>query len=322
LLKPRRLGQLLFDIATRSLAVTSSSTYPVGLRRIAGKNARFRQALTDQALLMAPGCFDCLTAKLIANAGFNAGYVTGSGLSMSVLGAPDMGAISFGEILERVMRIADSVDIPLICDADTGYGGPINIIRTVKDLERAGVSAIQIEDQAWPKKCGHEPGRKIVDTHEMVGRIKAAVDARNDEQLAIIARTDARTSMGIDAAIERALRYHEAGADVLFVESPESETEMQQINRQINGPTLANMVEGGRTPVLPATELQALGYDLAIFPNSLTRMIAKQGAVMLESLRQTGATTDFADRMVDHRGLWDLFDYSEWTALERQFGKD
>lgn len=301
--------------------MTNSTLYPVGLRRIGGKNARFKAALADPALLMAPGCFDCLTAKLVANAGFSAGYITGSGLSMSVLGAPDMGVISFGEIVERVMRIADSVDMPLICDADTGYGGPINIIRTVKDLERAGVSAIQIEDQAWPKKCGHEPGRKVVDIDEMVGRIKAAVDARDDDQLTIIARTDARTSLGIDAAIERALRYQEAGADVLFVESPESEAEMQQINQEIRGATLANMVEGGRTPVLPATQLQALGYNLAIFPNSLTRMIAKQGASMLDTLKQTGATADFSDRMVDHRGLWDLFDYPAWTELERKFGK-
>jgi len=165
------------------------------------------------------------------------------------------------------MRIADSVDIPLICDADTGYGGPINVIRTVKDLERAGISGIQIEDQTWPKKCGHELGRTVVDTAEMVGRIKAAVDARDDQHLLIIARTDARTSLGIDAAIERAHRYHEAGADVLFVESPESELEMRQINEQIKAPTLANMVEGGRTPLFDAATLQEIGYGVAIYPN-------------------------------------------------------
>jgi len=299
--------------------MAEASAYPVGLRRVKGKNASLRAALASEHLLTAPGCFDCLTAKLVANAGFAAGYITGSGLSMSVLGAPDMGAISFGEILERVMRISDSVEIPLICDADTGYGGPINVIRTVKDLERAGVSAIQIEDQAWPKKCGHEPGRKVVQTSEMVGRIKAAVDARDDEQLVIIARTDARTTLGIDEAIERAHRYREAGADVLFIESPESEAEMQQINQEIKAPTLANMVEGGRTPTLAAPRLQELGYSLAIYPNSLTRMIAKQGASLLEVLMQTGSTQQFADRMVDHRSLWDVFDYPAWVELERKF---
>ena len=299
--------------------MSGSSNYPVGLTRTPGKAARLKAALSGEHLVMAPGCFDCLTAKLVANAGFTAGYVTGSGLSMSALGAPDMGVISFGEILERVMRIADSVDIPLICDADTGYGGPINVIRTVKDLERAGVSAIQIEDQAWPKKCGHEPGRKVVEITEMVGRIKAAVDARDDQNLLIIARTDARTELGIEAAIERAHRYQEAGADVLFVESPESEAEMRQVTGSIDAPTLANMVEGGRTPVFEAAKLQEIGYRLAIFPNSLTRMIANQGARMLETLKQTGATAGFSDRMVTHRDLWDLFDYPAWTALERKF---
>lgn len=295
------------------------SRYPVGLSWVRGKNARLKAALASESLVIAPGCFDCLTAKLVANAGFTAGYITGSGLSMSALGAPDMGVISFGEIVERVMRIADSVDIPLICDADTGYGGPINVIRTVKDLERAGVSAIQIEDQAWPKKCGHEPGRKVVDINEMVGRIKAAVDAREDQDFMIIARTDARTEFGIDVAIERALAYHEAGADVLFVESPESETEMRLINQSIKAPTLANMVEGGRTPLFDESKLHDIGYNLAIFPNSLTRMIAKQGAELMQTLKQTGSTAAFSDRMVDHRGLWNLFDYPAWTDLERKF---
>jgi len=298
-------------------------SYPVGLKRgqAGSKNERLKAALNTKDILMAPGCFDCVTAKLVAKAGFTAGYITGSGLSMSALGAPDIGAISFGEILERVMRIADSVDIPLICDADTGYGGPINVIRTVKDLERAGVSGIQIEDQTWPKKCGHELGRTVVDTDEMVWRIKAAVDARVDQDLMIIARTDARTSLGIEAAIERAHRYHEAGADVLFVESPESELEMRQINEQIQAPTLANMVEGGRTPLFDAATLQAIGYDVAIYPNSLTRMMASQGTRMLQTLKENGSTAAFSDRMVDHRGLWDLFDYSEWTDLEGRFAK-
>ncbi len=280
-----------------------------------------RQQIAAKSLLMVPGCFDCLTAKLVNKAGFSAAYLTGSGLSMSSLGAPDMGVISFAEVLERAQRIADSVDIPLICDADTGYGGPINVIRTVRDLERAGVSGIQIEDQAWPKKCGHEPGRKLVDQAEMVGRIKAAVDARVDEDLVIIARTDARTTYGLDDALERAARYQEAGADVLFVESPESEAEMRRLNEVLGAPTLANMVEGGRTPVLAANELEGLGYALAIYPNSLTRLIASEGARMLATLKQDGSTAGFADRMLDHRGLWDLFDYPQWTELEDRFSK-
>ena len=302
--------------------MSKHQSYPTGLRSSDDKNMRLRQAIAAKSLLMVPGCFDCLTAKLVANAGFSAAYLTGSGLSMSALGAPDMGVISFAEVLERALRIADSVDIPLICDADTGYGGPINVIRTVRDLERAGVSGIQIEDQAWPKKCGHEPGRKLVDHAEMTGRIKAAVDARVDEDLVIIARTDARTTNGLEDASERAARYKEAGADVLFVESPESEDEMRQLNDVLGAPTLANMVEGGRTPILPASELQAIGYAMAIYPNSLTRLFASQGASMLAALQQTGSTSSFSEKMLDHRALWDLFDYPQWTRLEDKFSKE
>ena len=275
----------------------------------------------NQELIVAPGIYDLISAKMADRMGFDALYVTGYGLVASYLGLPDAGLATYTDMLHRISRMCEMTETPIMADADTGYGGLLNVAHTVKGYEKAGVAAIQIEDQAWPKKCGHEPGRRVVDIDEMVGRIKAAVDARDDDQLAIIARTDARTSLGIDVAIERALRYQEAGADVVFVESPESEAEMQQIHQHIKGPTLANMVEGGRTPVLPAAKLQSLGYSLAIYPNSLTRMIANQGANMLSSLKQTGSTAEFADRMVGHRGLWDLFDYPEWTELERKFVK-
>lgn len=293
--------------------------YPLGLANAGGRNRRLRDLLAGDKLVMAPGCFDCLTARLVAKAGFKAAYMTGSGVSMSALGAPDMGVISYAEVAERARRIADVVDIPVICDVDTGYGGPINVIRTVRELERAGVSAVQIEDQVWPKKCGHEPGRRVVDVAEMVGRIKAAVDARDDEDFVVIARTDARTVHGIDEALERAQAYREAGADVLFVESPESREEMRLVNERLDAPTLANMVEGGRTPFLPASELEALGYRLAIYPNSLTRLIGRQGALMLATLAETGTTAGLKDSMLDHRELWSLFDYDEWTALETRF---
>lgn len=298
---------------------SSKPGYPLGLAQAEGRNARLRAALCGPDLLMAPGCFDCLTARLVAAQGFCAGYITGSGVSMSALGAPDMGVISYGEVIERARRIADCVDLPMICDVDTGYGGPVNVIRTVREMERAGISAVQIEDQSWPKKCGHELGRKLVDATEMEGRIKAAVDARDDADFIVIARTDARTLLGLDAALDRAAAYAEAGADVIFVESPESQEEMRRINDRIAPPTLANMVEGGRTPMLPAATLQELGYRLAIYPNSLTRLIAHQGARMLEVLRETGSTDAMRDAMLSHGALWDLFDYSEWTALENRF---
>ncbi|KMK64886.1 oxaloacetate decarboxylase [Puniceibacterium sp. IMCC21224] len=297
----------------------SADTYPTGLGRVLGRSSRLRALVAAPDLLVAPGCYDCLTARLVARAGFAAAYITGSGVSMSAIGAPDMGALSSAELIERAQRIADSVDIPVICDIDTGFGGPINVIRTIRDLERAGVSAVQMEDQAFPKKCGHEPGRKLVSVQEMTGRIKAAVDARHDPDFLIIARTDARSDHGLDAAIDRAAAYGEAGADVLFVESPESRDEMQLLNTRLSRPTMANMVEGGRTPLLPGADLEALGYRLAIYPNSMTRVVGHMGAELLNTLRQTGTTDGMRNRMLDHRALWNLFDYPEWTALEDRF---
>ena len=300
---------------------SSHQAYPLGLRPVEGRNARLRKAL-EAGLLVAPGCYDCITGRLVQQAGFNATYVTGSGISMSALGAPDVGLMSYSEVMDRVKRIADVIEIPVIADIDTGYGGPLNVIRCVREMEAGGVSAVQIEDQAWPKKCGHEPGRKLVDTQEMVGRIKAAVDARRDENFVIIARTDARSTEGLDEAIDRANLYAEAGADVLFVESPESLDEMRRVTAEIAKPTLANMVEGGRTPIPPLKDLEAIGYRLAIFPNSLTRTVARMGARMLEELGGKGSLAGFSDNMVDHRGLWNLFDYPGWTALEERFTSD
>ena len=296
--------------------------FPPGLKAIPGRNARLRERLSEPRILLAPGCFDCLGARLIETAGFDAAYVTGSGVSMSALGAPDVGLASFSEALDRIKRICDVLTIPVIADGDTGFGGPLNVIRTVREFERAGVSAIQIEDQDSPKRCGHELGRRLVTPAEMVGRLKAAVDARLDESFLVIARTDARTTDGLDAALERAALFREAGADVIFVESPESEEEMARICAAFPGaPTLANMVEGGRTPVLPAGRLEEIGYRIAIYPNSLTRLFARVGGDLMRSLRETGSTEAFADRMHDHRALWALFDYDRWLALERRYGE-
>lgn len=292
--------------------------FPVGLARAQDRTRRLRALLAEPEIVVAPGCFDCITGRLVDAAGFPAVYVSGSGVSMSALGAPDVGLLSFGEILDRVRRIADVVSIPVIADADTGYGGPLNVMRTVREFERAGVSALQIEDQVWPKKCGHEPGREIASADEMVGRIKAAVDART-EGIVIVARTDARSTEGLSAAIDRARLYGEAGADVLFVESPESEAELDEVNRRLDKPTFANMVEGGRTPILPAPKLQELGFSIAIFPNSLTRLIGRTGAALMAELKETGTTAGMASQMLDHTGLWDLFDNKRWRALEDRY---
>lgn len=300
----------------------TTTAYPPGLRAVDGRNARLAARLAEPRILVAPGCYDCLTARLVETAGFEAAYVSGAGVSLSALGAPDVGLASFSEVLDRVRRIADVTSIPLIVDIDTGFGGPLNVVRTIREFEKAGVSAVQMEDQEAPKKCGHELGRRIVPTAEMVARIKAAVDARRDHNFLIIARTDARTSEGLDKALDRARAYAEAGADLLFVESPESEAEMRVLNQRLAGvaPTMANMVEGGRTPILPATALDALGYRLVIFPNSLTRAFAHVGRTLMADLAATGTTVGHADRMLGHKELWSLFDYDTWLKLEADFG--
>lgn len=295
-------------------------TYPVGLRPATGRNRRLRALLAKSDLVVAPGAFDCITARLIETEGFPAVYVTGSGMSLSALGAPDVGLMSFTEVLDRVKRICDIVTIPVIADADTGYGGPLNIVRMVREFERAGVSAIQLEDQLWPKKCGHEPGRKITTPEEMAGRLRAALDARLDPDLVIIARTDARTTEGIERALDRASLYQAAGADVIFVESPESEKEMRLINERVSGPSLVNMVEGGRSPLLPVAKLRDIGYRVAIYPNSLTRILGRMGQRLLRELREHGSTAGMADSMMDHDELWSLFESDKWTETERRLG--
>lgn len=291
---------------------------PVLRDREAGFSGRLR-TLCGSGLTVLPGAYDCVTARLIEQAGFAGLYVTGSGVSMSGLAAPDVSLMSFSEIHDRVKRICDAVEIPVMADADTGYGGPLNIIRTVREFERAGVQAIQIEDQAWPKKCGHEPDRKVVDEAEMVGRIKASVDARSSSDLLIVARTDARSAYGLDVAIERGLAYAEAGADVVFVESPESEDELRRIAGAIGTPLLANMVEGGRTPITPADRLEELGFRFVIYPNAMTRALAFAGQKLLTALKRDGTTAAMADEMFDHRQLWSLFDYPSWTGIEKKY---
>jgi 2-methylisocitrate lyase-like PEP mutase family enzyme len=293
---------------------------PIGLKDAPGRNARLRALLRGESLFIAPGAFDCVGARLVEAAGFPALYVTGAGISMSAMGAPDVGALSFGEILDRIRRICDVVSIPVIADGDTGYGGPLNVIRTVREYERAGVSGIQIEDQEWPKKCGHEPGRVIAPVETMVMRIRAAIEARRDPDFVVIARTDARAGEGLPAAIARAKAYREAGADVIFVESPQSEAELEEVGRAFPGvPLLANMVEGGKTPILPAERLQALGFRLAIYPNALTRLIAKAGLEMLAALKETGSTNAVSGRLMSHGELWSLFDNTTWRALEDRY---
>ena len=227
---------------------------------------RLKEMIETGQFVAAPGVFDMISTLVADRMGFPALYVTGYGVSASHLGLPDAGLMTYTEMSDRVRRIAEAATTPVVADADTGYGGLLNVRHTVRGYEAAGVSAIQIEDQEFPKKCGHTLGRRVIPLEDMVGKIRVAADSRTSEDLLIIARTDSRTSMGLDEALRRAEAFQTAGADIIFVESPESEDEMRAINAAIDKPTLANMVSGGRTPILSNDRLAELGYAIAIHP--------------------------------------------------------
>jgi len=260
--------------------------------------------LRERNILLAPGVFDMVSLRLADAMGFEALYVTGYGLVASHLGLPDAGLATYTEMVGRIEVMAAMATTTLIADGDTGYGGLLNIRRTVRGYEAAGAAAIQLEDQEFPKKCGHTPGRRVVATEEMCRRIAIAKEARSDPDFLIVARTDARTALGLDEALRRGEAYVKAGADVLFIESPESESEMARIGRNFDVPLLANMVEGGRTPLLPADRLQELGFRIAIFPVAALLAAAEAMRRVYRSLKETGAT-----------GKSDLFAFGEFNKL-------
>jgi 2-methylisocitrate lyase-like PEP mutase family enzyme len=229
---------------------------------------RLKAAFAARRFIVAPGIYDMISARIADAMGFDCLYVTGFGTVASHLGVPDAGIATFTDMVGRVGTMARGCATPVIADADTGYGGLLNVRHTVLGYEAAGVSGIQLEDQEMPKKCGHTPGRRVIAAEEMVLKIKVAVEARRDPNMLIVARTDARTTLGLDEAIRRGRMFAAAGADVIFIESPETEAEMAAIGRAIDKPLLANMVEGGRTPILPAKRLAELGYAMAIYPGA------------------------------------------------------
>lgn len=230
--------------------------------------ATLKAKLVEKRALLMPGAANALAARIIADLGFEALYISGAGVTNTFLGVPDLGFISLPELAQHTSAIRDVVDIPILVDGETGFGNPLNVRHTVKVLERAGANAIQIEDQLMPKRCGHFSGKAVVETAEMVGKIKAAVDARRSEDFLIVARTDSRAVEGFDAAIERAARYGEAGADVLFVEAPESREEIETIPRRLGAPQLINLVVGGRTPILGQAELASMGFSIVLYANT------------------------------------------------------
>ena len=266
--------------------------------------------LAEPNLLLAPGIYDSLSGLIATNAGAKAVYLSGASLAYTRFGISDLGLVSVSEVNDTLAAITDRIETPVIVDGDNGFGNALNVQRTVRSFERSGAAAIQLEDQAFPKRCGHLDGKTLISKAEMVGKIKAALDARNNQDIQIIARTDARAVEGLSAALDRAEAYCEAGADILFIEAPQSLDEMKQLTAQFAGriPLLANMVEGGKTPIQSTDELAEIGYKIAIFPGGAVRAIAHHLTDYFGQLIANGNNTKFAKKMYDFNGLNDIIE--------------
>ena len=284
----------------------------------------FRKRLQQSSLVLAPGVYDAYSALLAAQAGFEAVYLSGASIAYTRLGRPDIGLVTATELENSLANIRERIELPIIVDADTGYGNALNVMRTVRQLERAGGEGglvIQLEDQTLPKRCGHLDGKTLVSTAEMVGKVKAALDARRSSETLIMARTDAIAVEGFEPALERAEAYHAAGADVLFVEAPPTVAHMRQALARLGSraPMLANMVEGGKTPVLPADELQSIGYRIAIFPGGTIRALTFAANEYFASLKAHGTTAPYAPRMLDFTQLNDVLGTPDMLALGKKY---
>lgn len=280
-----------------------------------------KQRLQQQEILIAPGIYDAFSALMVERAGFEAMYLSGASIAYTRLGAPDIGLVSFAEVCETMATIRERTALPVIIDADTGFGNALNVQRTVKRFERAGASAIQLEDQTSPKRCGHLDGKSLIGTGEMVGKIKAALDARASDETLIIARTDAVAVDGFDAALERGEAFLEAGADVLFIEAVRDVAQMRIVTERFaqRVPLLANMVEGGKTPLKNAGELQEIGYRLAIFPGGTVRAVAHALDAYFAELRQSGSNQGNASRMLDFDQLNGLLETKAILERSRRY---
>jgi 2-methylisocitrate lyase-like PEP mutase family enzyme len=280
-----------------------------------------RSRLARKPIVVAPGVYDPFTALVATQAGFETLYVSGAAVAYTRLGRPDVGLVSMTEVVETLALVRDRVSAHLIVDGDTGYGNALNVMRTVREFERAGANAIQLEDQDFPKRCGHLDGKTLIPAPEMCGKIRAALDARRSPQTLIIARTDAVAVESFDCAIERAAMYRDAGADVLFVEAPRTRGDLARIVASLGGglPLLANMVEGGKTPTLPAAELDAIGFSLVIFPGAIVRALGFMASEFYGSLASHGSNEPYRNRMLDFDGLNELIGTRELLALGKKY---
>ena len=281
-------------------------------------SARLRARLHGEEILVAPGVFDGLSARLVERAGFSAVYASGGAIARA-MGYPDLGLLSMTEMLDRLGPIVDAVRIPVIADADTGYGNALNVRRTVQAFERAGVAGLHLEDQSFPKRCGHYANKALISSAEMAQKLRAAREAASDPDLVLIARTDAIAVEGLDAAIERALRYREAGADLLFVEAPESEAQIEEIGRRLPSPKLINLFQGSKTPFVPFPRLVELGYRVVIIPSDLQRAAIHAMADVLEAIKRDGSSTARVDRMVSFPEREAIVDTDAYERLSDRY---
>ena len=277
--------------------------------------------ILNEGFVLAPGIYDALTGLIAAKAGAKAVYLSGASIAYTRFGRSDIGLVSVSEVHDTLAAITDRIDIPVIVDADTGFGNALNVQRTVRNFERVGASAIQLEDQSFPKRCGHLSGKTLVSKNEMVGKIKAALDTRKNENTLIVARTDARAVEGLDAALNRAAAYRDAGADILFIEAPQSLEEMKNITATFGDelPLLANMVEGGKTPISSVKELEDIGYHLAIFPGGAVRAIAHHLNAYYSGLLRDGNNKKFSQKMYDFDGLNEVIGTKELLAQGKKY---
>lgn len=283
------------------------------------KTKRLRKMIEGRGIIVLPGIYDCLSARIAEKTGFEAVFTSGFGISASKLGLPDYGLITASEMIESVQKITDSVDIPVVADIDTGYGNPLNVIRTVEQIISAGVSGIILEDQLWPKKCGHMEGKKVITSAEHVEKIKAAREAAGKEDLLIIARTDCRAELGLDEAIRRGHEYEQAGADVIFIEAPQSAQELRKIVNSFAGtPLFANMVEGGKTPILTADELEDLGFKIVVYPVSGLFAAANAIGSCFNFLKENRTTIGFENNL-SFSDFEKIIDLQKYSKLEKKY---
>ena len=278
-----------------------------------------RQALAKYGQLIMPGIYDALSAKIAARAGFEVTFITGYSLSATVLGEPDFGLLTQTEVVNAAQRICSVIDIPVIVDADTGYGNAINVIRTVQDLIRAGAGGMFLEDQVWPKRCGHMRGKQVISLTEQLNKLRAAVEAKGNEDFFIVARTDSRQALGLDEAIKRGIAFKDAGADAVFIEAPESKDEMREIAKQVKGHLVANMLERGVTPLMGPEELKELGFDLIVWPLAPLYSVAKSLTDVYTTLRKEGSTLSILDRLMPFDEFNSIVGLDEKYLLDAKF---